>query len=729
MHNKTIAKLLSKENITIQHGNYKTAWFDVKDRVLGLPAWKDMPKDTYDLFIGHEVGHALYTPYEGWHDSPEKIEGVPRSYMNVIEDARIERFVQKDYPGLVGPFKRGYKNLLEQGFFSDLTDINWDEVKLIDKINIKAKLGDLVTVPFTSEEMVFFKRAMSNSTFEEVVQLCREILAWTQENQEELLSPPPETEEGDLEIPEGEDEGPTPGHDDYLENTNEEEQSEKTDSSSSEDDNETTEGEENGEGEESPDQEPSSETESEQHASHGDVDNSITDEIFRRAEKDLLDQDKNGDQITYMREPNKMARDQIIKSFKDLRKDRRISMNRNIEASEIKALEYWAKEFPGYMKQVRKSANFAVKEFEMRKAAYQWTRAQTAKSGSLDVNKVHAYKYSEDIFARVTQLADAKNHGMFMLIDYSGSMCSTLDKVIDQLMHLVVFCKTVNIPFEVYAFTTGNTVRNQIDGEVDMHDVFLTQLVSSTLNKKDYEAAMQGLYLKKIATSHRNRGYWNDDQYDDPTLSEWNVTGKCEEYGSTPLNDALILSHKMIKQFKAKHAVQKMNLVVLSDGDSNGLSQYKDYDKKIDRAQTSYYSGVAVEIDGKVVRAESMYGRSDLTKVLLENIAKRYNVQTLGFFISDDHHSWRSKLSQCGVWDTKDANKEFRKHKCVTFQDRLGYNQFYLVKGRSHLSTQEDEFDVDADASTAKIRTAFKKFATSKKNNKTLLSNFGKAVA
>ena len=509
MHNKTIAKLLSKENITIQHGNYKTAWFDVKDRVLGLPAWKDMPKDTYDLFIGHEVGHALYTPYEGWHDSPEKIEGVPRSYMNVIEDARIERFVQKDYPGLVGPFKRGYKNLLEQGFFSDLTDINWDEVKLIDKINIKAKLGDLVTVPFTSDEMVFFKRAMSNSTFEEVVQLCREILAWTQENQEELLSPPPETEEGDLEIPEGEDEGPTPGHDDYLENTNEEEQSEKTDSSSSEDDNETTEGEETGEGEESPDQEPSSETESEEHASHGDVDNSITDEIFRRAEKDLLDQDKNGDQITYMREPNKMARDQIIKSFKDLRKDRQFAMNRHLEASEMKALEYWAKEFPGYMKQVRKSANFAVKEFEMRKAAYQWTRAQTAKSGSLDVNKVHAYKYSEDIFARVTQLADAKNHGMFMLIDYSGSMCSTLDKVIDQLMHLVVFCKTVNIPFEVYAFTTGNTVKNQIDGEVDMHDVYLTQLVSSTLNKKDYEAAMQGLYLKKIATSHRNRGYWN----------------------------------------------------------------------------------------------------------------------------------------------------------------------------------------------------------------------------
>ena len=47
--NSMLPKLLAKENITVQHGNYKTAWFDVKDRVLGLPLWKDMGKDVYDL--------------------------------------------------------------------------------------------------------------------------------------------------------------------------------------------------------------------------------------------------------------------------------------------------------------------------------------------------------------------------------------------------------------------------------------------------------------------------------------------------------------------------------------------------------------------------------------------------------------------------------------------------------------------------------------------------------
>ena len=138
---KTLGKLLAKENITIQHGNYKTAWFDIKNRVLGLPSWADNGKDVYDLLIGHEVGHALYTPFEGWHDSPEKLDGAPRSYINVIEDARIERKIRNEYPGLVGPFLRGYKKLANDQFFGDLSDLDFDQIRLIDKINLKMMNG------------------------------------------------------------------------------------------------------------------------------------------------------------------------------------------------------------------------------------------------------------------------------------------------------------------------------------------------------------------------------------------------------------------------------------------------------------------------------------------------------------------------------------------------------------------------------------------------------------
>ena len=57
-----LAKLLAIEDLDIQHQQVQTAMFDLKNRCLILPIWKDMPNHLYDLFVGHEVGHALFTP-------------------------------------------------------------------------------------------------------------------------------------------------------------------------------------------------------------------------------------------------------------------------------------------------------------------------------------------------------------------------------------------------------------------------------------------------------------------------------------------------------------------------------------------------------------------------------------------------------------------------------------------------------------------------------------------
>src|SRR5210317_856838 len=228
MSKTTLAKLLAKENITVQYGNYSTAWFDIKDRILGLPMWKDMGKDVHDLLIGHEVGHALFTPFEGWHDSPEKLEGCPRSYINVVEDARIERHIKDAYAGLVGPMARGYKKLFDDEFFGKLDDVNLEEIKLIDKINLKAKIGTHIEVPFNDEEIVFYNRAMTTKTFDDVLDLVRDILAYTKENTAELLKPQPQ-EEQKQEQSDGEkkqEQDQNMGHDDMESQDNEKQKNE-----------------------------------------------------------------------------------------------------------------------------------------------------------------------------------------------------------------------------------------------------------------------------------------------------------------------------------------------------------------------------------------------------------------------------------------------------------------------------------------------------------------------
>ena len=256
LQSSILPKLLAKEDITIRHGAYHTAWFDVKNRVLGLPNWKDMGKDVYDLLCGHEVGHALFTPESGWHDSPEKLKGAPRSYLNVIEDARIERDIRSTYPGLIAAMQRGYAELLKRDFFGDIHNINYDEIKLIDKINLKTKLGAKISIPFNAEEKVFLDRAFTNQNWDQVVQLAKDVLKYTQENQEELLKPQElpqavqdlmdKIEEMEDNQDEEMDQGPQGGHDDYPADQDEEEAPEseegeqQMESQASEDDGEET---------------------------------------------------------------------------------------------------------------------------------------------------------------------------------------------------------------------------------------------------------------------------------------------------------------------------------------------------------------------------------------------------------------------------------------------------------------------------------------------------------
>ena len=161
----TLAKLLAKEGITVQHGHYQTAFFDVQRRVLGLPIWEDMDK-LYDLLVGHEVGHALFTPVEGWHDAEEEIPGVPRAFVNIVEDIRIEKLIQRKYPGLVLSFKRGYEDLYGRDFFKIGTfkSLKAFNYKFADRLNMKAKLRDFLQVEFTEEELPIVKEAFAVET-------------------------------------------------------------------------------------------------------------------------------------------------------------------------------------------------------------------------------------------------------------------------------------------------------------------------------------------------------------------------------------------------------------------------------------------------------------------------------------------------------------------------------------------------------------------------------------
>ena len=101
-----LAKLIATENIEVQHNKVRTASFDTLNRILTLPLFKQQSGDVYDMLIAHECAHALWTPSDGWKEIADDKE--LRSYVNVLEDCRIDRMIQKKYPGVVKNYINGF---------------------------------------------------------------------------------------------------------------------------------------------------------------------------------------------------------------------------------------------------------------------------------------------------------------------------------------------------------------------------------------------------------------------------------------------------------------------------------------------------------------------------------------------------------------------------------------------------------------------------------------------
>jgi len=165
-----LAKLLATEDILVENRNIKTAQFDVENRVLTLPMWKRASESVYDMLVGHEVGHALYTANEwDWEDR------VPQQFVNVTEDARIEKLMKRRYPGLAKSFYKGYKELSDQDFF-ELGDKDLGDMNLADRINLYYKIGNFINVPIDDgEEKDILDIVGKTETFDEAV-LAAEVL-------------------------------------------------------------------------------------------------------------------------------------------------------------------------------------------------------------------------------------------------------------------------------------------------------------------------------------------------------------------------------------------------------------------------------------------------------------------------------------------------------------------------------------------------------------------------
>ena len=415
-----LAKLLAKEDITVQHGNYSTAFFDVKSRTLGLPIWKDKGKDVYDLLVGHEVGHALYSPMF----DPEKLPA-PHSYVNVVEDIRIERMIQATYPGLVRCFSSGYATLHADDFFGVRgQDVN--KLSLPDRINLHAKLGALSNVRFAADEAAIVKQCFDVQTWEDTLEaaaalhrFCKEQAQKQQQQsqqqkqqkqqsqkqkQQKQQSDP--TQQPDRDPSEEKQKSEKQKSENQSQDSDESKSDEKDDGEQSESRSSKTdadEGEDSSKGMSSGSDDSDEQTDGDPTEAGNDPTNGPADptelrtaDNFDKQARSLIDNSNATQRTGFLREPTYKDIEKCIVGYKE------VFANRDTTVSYRDAINYGredlSKQYTEFMAATHKYVNVLKKEFDMRKAAYQYSRATVARTGVLNVNKLHSYKIDDDIF-------------------------------------------------------------------------------------------------------------------------------------------------------------------------------------------------------------------------------------------------------------------------------------------------------------------------------------------
>lgn len=658
-----LAKILANENLFVRKAKISTAAFDLVNRELLLPMWNDLQPVVETMLVEHETGHALFTPLQ----YKEEIQARPyiASILNVVEDVRIERLFKERYPGSRKDFAAASKVLRDSDFF-ELTGQDLTTLNLIDRINIYSKLGVLSGVKFEQKELVFVQRASRTVTFKEVIELADDIYNFMKE---ELQQQNQTSLEQELRFG-GEGEDGESVEVEFDEEDGEFDDDDVDESSSSSQSQEET----------SYDEAKASEEESLQ---------SKTDGLMN---KKLQEAAGMGETPFYFTLEEKYNLDPVIGYKKVLAGLREYSTTSREQYDKFKTT-------------VSKQVGHLVQQFELKKAAEVYARRRITKTGYINVNKISQYQIKDDIFKRNIKVNEGQNHGMIMLLDWSRSMLhnGTIHHSLDQMMQLVMFCRSVNIPYRVYAFMDRYVRWDENSHKFQNHQGHFVNLVE----------------------------FFNNDM----TLAEHNemmayVTSRIvmQKYRLTytPLAPAILAMRSIIPEFKTKYKVQKLNFITFTDG-ANNCKIIEEPSK----AGSVYVRDTTLNKNFVVTRDRR---RDDVAinevNTFYTIIKERYNCTVTTFFVTGnltyETIRWSGVSSGYNEMLIK-LRPDFKKDGFAILKG-YGRDVIYFVNSNILKTAELNLSNIKADMTSSAIARNMKNSAKSSLKNKILIEKFADSI-
>jgi hypothetical protein len=774
-----LARLMAAENLVVEHrAAAETASFEPKNRVLTLPVWENMSNYMYDMLVAHEVSHALHTPVDGWEECAAKItdnedyHDVARMYVNIVEDARIEKLIKRKFPGSVKDFNKGYKEMYDRDMFGlEKMDKDVNELPICDRVNMFFKNGSHLSIQFNDEEQDLVDDIAEAKTFDEVVELSKRM--WELANQENELDQMPrltmevpvqgQSGDGDgsgdqrdmgdfrddqqdmMDGSDGSDQqdqmdgdnpdsgsGNEDGDDesaassgDEKSDSSEGEGEDKGSSASGDEKSDSSEGEgedkgssASGEGE---DEGGEDKTEASSNPASGgtqwgqnsDKDARLSEPpvptTFKNFEKAVmkLNSSSSGDNI-YGTIPE--VKD-ILVSYKDVYKNHSSSSNSTAYAdAQTKVAKF--------RRDNQKTINYLVQMFERKKAAEAYKRSQISKTGKIDINRLHRYKIDDDIFLRSTVVPQGKNHGLFVLVDFSGSMENCIGATLKQCLVLGMFAKKVNIPFQFVGFTdyyasnylSAKTRFSHNGGEMQLNDsTYLVEFLSSDMSRTEFKNALETIMLVS-------------DHYTNNRSTNFNIP-EAFYLGGTPLCEALVGMYTLTEKFVKKYNTEIMNAIVMTDGVGNECRCVHDLPgAAYKQTKQSYRSEFVVRDPVTKEHYANRDHRGYTSLSMLSAYRDRFNANMIGFYLCEDIDY--SDVHRYGDWKDE-YRQQFDKSGSCSIDNTAGYDEYYFVSSRGdNMHTEHDNLEITEDMDDQDIQKSFKKFAASGIHNKIILDKF-----
>ena len=699
-----LAKLLATEDIIVEHKQVPTAQFNVHTRELLLPLWERASSTVYDMLVGHEVGHALFTPDENMAAE------VPAQFLNVVEDVRIEKLMKRKYLGIAKTFYRGYNELHNKDFF-EVNDQDLDTLNLADRVNLHYKVGAFLNIPFTTRENEIVEIIGECETFEDAKKAALTLYLYCKQelNGEKQEAQPQKGEQGQVELPKNET-GP---------------QEEDIDSQEIED--KAPDAKSSNDSSEEPKEEPEVQTADslESHLQDLINDNGVENVYLQVPDLDVDKIVATNEEVHAEIDRSWKQQQEYIKLHDTLNSDRDL-----FEESDA--------HYEQFKRDAQKEVNYLVKEFECRKSASAYARAATSRTGVLDTNKLQTYKFNEDIFKKVTILPDGKNHGLVFIIDWSGSMSGVLLDTIKQLYNLIWFCRKVNIPFEVYAFTNEWARREQDDdGRWQPRDNELAYEPQEYDFRVEGNFSLMNLFSSKVRSNeleHQLKNIWRicysfSNFYYTPYSYPVRLC-----LSGTPLNEALMCLHKILPRFQKENDVEKVQCIVLTDGEANTVPYHvevkRDWEDDWVMRERGINASTCFLRDRKLGKIYKFgWSWHMFTEALIKNLKDKFSsTNFIGIRVLRQGEASGFMRRYCAE-DNKEYEKclrEWRKSKTFTLTNGA-YDAYFGLS--SNALADDSEFEVKEGATKGQIKNAFVKSLKTKKLNKKVLGEFVQLVA